>query len=194
LEHRATEGETQEDAHSHDHGAVDPHVWFDVQNVLHWVGTIEATLSTLDPDNAEVYHENAHEYSHELEDLDAWVQKQVDQIPESNRKLVTNHPVFGYLAERYGLEQVGAVYPISPSAEPSAQDIAALVDAIRKYGVPAVFAESTVNPKLAEQVAADTGVSLVPLYTGSLGEPGSGAETYILLIRYDVEAIVDALK
>ena len=100
--------------------------------------------------------------------MDAWIQEQIAQTPEANRELVTNHPAFGYLADRYGLEQVGAVYPINPSSEPSAQDIAELEDAFREYGVPAVFAESTVNPSLAEQVAQDTGVKLVPLYTGSL--------------------------
>jgi ABC-type Zn uptake system ZnuABC Zn-binding protein ZnuA len=130
----------------------------------------------------------------ELEELDAWVQEQVTQIPEANRKLVTDHPSFGYYAQRYGLEQLGAVFPLSPSSEPSAQDIAALEDAILEHGVPAVFSESTVNPRLIRQVAEDTGVKLVPLYTGSLGEPGSGAETYVLLIRYDTEAIVDALR
>ncbi len=175
-------------------GEADPHVWFDVMNVVRWVDRIEGELSRLDPAHAEDYKQNAQTYRAELEELDAWVQAQIDRIPEGNRKLVTNHPAFGYLAARYGLEQVGAVYPVSPSAEPSAQEIAALEDAIRRYGVPAVFTESTVNPKLAEQVAQDTGVRLVPLYTGSLGGPGSGAETYVQLIRYDVTAIVDALR
>jgi ABC-type Zn uptake system ZnuABC Zn-binding protein ZnuA len=196
LEHRASgEGPAEAD---HDHGpeeeGLDPHAWFDVQNVIHWAETIEQTLSALDPANAEAYRANAAAYVEELEDLDAWVVEQVATIPQANRKLVTNHPAFGYLADRYGLEQVGAVYPVSPSAEPSAQDIAALQDAILEYGVPAVFTESTVNPKLAQQVAQDTGVELVALYSGSLGGPGSGAESYIALIRYDVKAIVDALR
>jgi ABC-type Zn uptake system ZnuABC Zn-binding protein ZnuA len=196
LEHRLA-GEESADA-DHDHGQedenLDPHVWFDVQNVIHWAETVEATLSALDPGNAAAYQANAAAYVQQLEDLDAWVVEQVATIPQVNRKLVTNHPSFGYLANRYGLEQVGAVYPISPSAEPSAQDIAALEDVIREYGVPAVFTESTVNPKLAEQVAQDTGVKLVALYSGSLGGPGSGAESYLALIRYDVQAIVDALR
>ena len=182
------------DEDGHRYGGDDPHVWFNVQNVIQWVNNLEHTLSALDPDSAEVYEENAQAYIHQLEELDAWVMEQVAQVPEANRKLVTNHPALGYFADRYGLEQVGAVYPISPSAEPSARDIAALEDAIRAYGVPAVFVETTVNPNLAELVAQDTGVKLVPLYTGSLGEPGSGAESYILLIRFDVNAIVDALK
>ena len=196
LQHRLTEGSLEEegDGHEHDEGEVDPHVWFDVQNVIRWVETIEQVLSALDPANAAAYQANAAAYAQELEELDAWVIEQVATIPQANRKLVTNHPSFGYLAGRYGLEQVGAVYPISPSAEPSARDIALLEDTIREYGVPAVFAESTVNPKLAQQVADDTGVKLVALYSGSLGESGSGAETYILLIRYDVGAIANALR
>ncbi len=184
----------EEGGDEHAHADADPHVWFDVQNVIQWVETIERTLGALDPANAGVYTANAEAYTGQLEELDAWVAAQVATIPQDRRKFVTNHPAFGYLADRYGLEQVGAVYPLSPSSEPSAQDIAALQDAIRAFGVPAVFTESTVNPKLAEQVALDTGVRLVPLYTGSLGGPGSGAESYIALIRYDVQAIVEALK
>jgi ABC-type Zn uptake system ZnuABC Zn-binding protein ZnuA len=194
LEHRELAAGSEGAEHAHEHEDIDPHIWFDVQNVIHWTESIEFTLSALDPGRAPVYRANAQAYVQELEALDAWVVEQVATIPEANRRLVTNHPVFGYFADRYGLEQLGAVYPLNPSAEPSAQDIAALEDTISEYGVPAVFGESTVNPKLAEQVAEDTGVRLVPLYTGSLGEPGSGADTYILLIRYDVSAIVDALQ
>ena len=171
----------------------DPHVWFDVRNVMIWVDNIEATLSALDPAHADTYAANAAAYRQQLEALDAWILQRVATVPEENRKLVTNHPAFGYFADRYGFEQVGAVYPVSPSAEPSAQDIARLEEAIRQYGVPAVFTENTVNPALAEQVARDTGGVVVPLYTGSLGGPGSGVEDYIALMEYNVEAIVDAL-
>ncbi|MFN2290061.1 MAG: metal ABC transporter substrate-binding protein [Anaerolineae bacterium] len=179
--------------HAHEED-VDPHVWFSVPNVIHWTQNIEHTLSALDPENTGYYGQNAQAYIAKLEPLDAWIQGQVNTIPEAHRKIVTNHPVFGYFAERYGLEQLGAVYPISPSASPSAQEVAALQEAIQQYGVPAVFAETTVNPKLAQQVANDTGIKLVPLYTGSLGGPGSGAETYIEMMRYDVTAIVEALQ
>jgi len=195
LQHLLIGGTLEEDdGHAHDGGDIDPHVWFDVTNVIAWVQTIEQVLSTLDPANAGAYRANAANYTKELQELDAWVVEQVATIPQANRKLITNHPSFGYLAGRYGLEQVGAIYPFSPSAEPSARDIASLENAILEYGVPAVFAESTVNPKLAEQVATDTGVKVVALYSGSLGEPGSGAETYISLMRYDISAIVSALK
>jgi ABC-type Zn uptake system ZnuABC Zn-binding protein ZnuA len=178
----------------HNEDDMDPHVWFSVPNVIRWVQSIEHTLGTLDPGNKGYYQENAASYARQLEELDAWVQEQVATIPEANRKLVTNHPAFGYLADRYGLEQLGAIFPVSPSSEPSAQDIAALQDAIRAFSVPAVFTESTVNAKLAEQVARDTGVRLVQLYSGSLGESGSGVESYLELMQYDVKAIVGALQ
>ena len=175
-------------------GAPDPHVWFDVHNVIQWVTTIEQSLSALDPANAAVYRANAAAYIAELQALDAWIGQQVATIPEANRKLVINHPVLGYFADRYGFQQIGAVYPLNPSAEPSAQDLAALEKTVRQLGVPAVFAESTVSAKLAEQVSRDTGVNLALLYTDSLGGPGTGAETYLDLMRYDVQAIVEALR
>ncbi len=191
LEEEAGEEAEEEEHH---HGEYDPHVWLDVRNVMVWVENIRQALSALDPAHTDLYAANAAAYRKELEALDAWILEQVAQVPPQNRKLVTNHPAFGYFAERYGFEQVAAVYPVSPGAEPSAREIAQLEETIRQYGVPAVFAETTVNPKLAEQVARDTGVRLVTLYSGSLGAPGSGAETYIGMMRANVQAIVDALK
>lgn len=184
----------EEEAGHAGEGEYDPHIWLSVPNVMRWVDTIAAALSEADPAHAGAYRSQAAAYRQELEALDAWIRQQVAGVPPERRKLVTNHPAFGYFAREYGFEQVGAVYPISPAAEPSAQEIAALEDAIRRLGVPAVFTESTVNPKLAEQVARDTGIRLVRLYTGSLGEAGSGAETYIGMMRYNVRAIVEALK
>ena len=175
-------------------GTPDPHVWFDVKNVLHWVNTVEQFLSSLDPANAAAYQANAAAYSAELQALDAWIVQQVATIPQANRKLVIDHPVFGYFSDRYGFEQIGAVYPLNPAAEPSAQDVAALEQVIRQYNVPAVFSENTVSPKLADQVAKDTGIKLFLLYTDSLGGPGTPAATYLDMMRYDVQTLVIALR
>ena len=174
-------------------GQPDPHVWFDVQNILAWTTTVLETLSALDPANRSSYQANADAFAQELGDLDAWILEQVAVVPQANRRLVTNHETLGYFARRYGFELVGAVYPLSPSSEPSARDLAGLEEAIRQYGLSVLFTEGTVSPVLADQVARDTGVRLVPLYTESLGPPGSGAESYIAMIRYDVQAIVAAL-
>ncbi|MCB0208297.1 MAG: zinc ABC transporter substrate-binding protein [Anaerolineae bacterium] len=189
------EGDEHSEADHHHHDGVDPHAWMTPYNALVYVYNIETALSALDPAHAETYQANAEAYKAQLEDLDRWVFEQVETIPPENREMVTDHDAFGYYADRYGLEIVGAVIPsYSTAAEPSAQEMAKLQEAIAEFDTPALFVGTSVNPTLAEQVAADTGTQLVPLYTGSLGPAGSGAETYIDYIRYNTKAIVDALK
>ena len=159
------------------------------------VHNIEGVLAALDPAQAELYVANAEAYEAQLEELDGWVQSQIETIPAENRELVTDHTVFNYYADRYGLTQVGAVIPsFSTSAEPSAQELAELQDAVIAYDVPAIFVGTTVNPSLSEQVAQDTGKQLVTIYTGSLGPAGSGAETFIDYIRYNTNAFVEGLS
>ncbi|HLE50985.1 MAG TPA: metal ABC transporter substrate-binding protein, partial [Anaerolineales bacterium] len=158
----------------------DPHVWFNPQNVLIWTQNIERELSDLDPANAEQYAANAEAYRAELHQLDAWIEEQVTLIPPAKRKLVTDHRTFGYFADRYGFEQVGAVIPSgSAAAEPSAASLAALEDAIREMGVQAIFTGTTVAPNLARRVAADTSVQLVTVYTDALTDPGGEAASYL---------------
>jgi len=174
---------------------VDPHVWFNPNNVITWTHNIERTLSHFDPAHAELYQANAQKYEQALEELDAWIEEQVSQIPPERRKLVTDHQAFGYFADRYGFEQVGAIFPsFSAGAEPSAQEVAELEEKIRRLGVPAIFVGTTVNPALAQRIAQDTGVKVVPLYTGSLSSSDGPAASYIDLMRYNVTAIVNALK
>ena len=185
-------GVTGQEAES---AATDPHVWTDPNNVMVWTRNIERVLSSLDSAHAADYRANAEKFRRELEMLDLWAREQIDLIPRENRKLVTDHAVFGYLALRYGLEQVGTVVPgYTTLAQPSAQDLAALEDAIRAHNVKAVFVGNTVNPSLAERVAADTGVRLVFLLTESLAAPGSEAGTYLGYTRHNVSAIVEALR
>ena len=160
-----------------------------------WIENIELALSTLDPDSAISYAANTESYLAELELLDSWIHDQIGQVPEGNRRLVTDHGSFSYFAHRYGFEQTGTVFPgYSTLAEPSAQDIAQLEDVIRQEEVPAVFVSLTVNPDLAVQVAEDTGAQLVYLYTGSLSDPGGPADSYLSLMRYNVTAIVETLR
>ncbi len=186
-------GEQHGEGDGHQSGS-DPHTWFDPHNVAVWVHNVAYTLSALDPAHTETYEANAEAYEAELESLDAWIQEQVAQVPETNRKLVTDHTVFSYFARRYGFEQIGAVFPgYSTLAEPSAQELAAMEDAIRENNVQAVFVSVTVNPDLAQRVVEDTGTQLVFLYTGSLSEPGGEADDYFSFIRYNVSAIVQAL-
>ncbi len=173
----------------------DPHLWSDPNNVRVWVSTIAETLSERDPSHAANYRQRAVSYQKVLEDLDAWVREQVAGIPPERRVIVSDHLMWGYFCARYGFRQQGAIIPgYSTLAQPSAQELAALEDAIRQVGVPAIFVGNTVNPSLAERVAADTGVKLVTLYTGSLSDPDGPAPTYVEWVRYNVSAIVDALR
>ena len=126
--------------------------------------------------------------------MDTWIEEQVSLIPIEARKLVTDHAVLGYFAVRYGFEQIGTLLPgFSTLADPSAAELARLEETILHHDVPAIFVRTTVNPRLAEQVARDTGTRVVTLYTGSLSEPENPADTYISLMTYDVTAIVEAL-
>lgn len=195
LPFEGEEHHDEEEGEEHHHEGGDPHTWMDPNNVLVWVENIAAALAAADPEHAAAYQANAEAYAAELRALDEWIRSQVAQIPAERRKLVTDHRAFGYFVDEYGLEQVGAlVGSFSTNAAPSAQELAALEDEIREQGVPAVFVGKTVNPELAEQVAQDTGVKLVHVYTGSLSEPGGEADSYLTFMRYNVNAIVEALK
>ena len=172
----------------------DPHVWLDPNNVMVWTQNIAAALSELDAPHASEYQANAAAYRQKLAELDRWIQQQVAQVPQANRQLVTDHQIFTYFADRYGFKQTGAIIPsYSTEAEPTAQELAALEDAIRQFGVKAIFVGNTVNPNLAKGVAGDTNVHLTPIYTGSLTD-GSPAGTYLDYMHFNVDAIVQALK
>lgn len=191
------EHEEHEEGEEHDHaeGSCDPHVWMEPHNAMYWAMHIRDTLIELDPANAETYTANAAAY---LEILDAlahdFVMPMVETVPEENRILVTNHDSLGYFAARFGFELIGTVIPGGgTAAEPSAADIAALIDLINEEGVPAIFTETTVNDAVAQQIADETGAQIALLYSGSLSEAGGPAGTYVDYIRYNVSTIVEAL-
>lgn len=192
----SVEGQEEHGDDEHDHEQeVDPHTWFDPNSVIVWVDNIERALAQLDPSHAEQYAESAAAYRAELMELDQWVRDQLAPIPEADRKLVTDHTVFGYLARRYELEQVGAVFPgYNTLAEPSAQELAQLERAIRSEDIQTIFVGRSVSSDLAQRVAEDTGIEVVRLYTGSLGTPGEPADTYLAFMRHNVTAIADALR
>ena len=187
--------ENDEHGHAHDHGTHDPHFWFEPARVKIAVNEIAARLSAVDPGSASIYYQNAAEYGKELDELHAWTQEQVSAIAPERRLLVTSHDSFTYFAQAYGFEIVGLVIPsLATHVEPSAEHIAELVEVVRERNVPALFGETTVSERLAQAVARETGAKLFRLYSGSLGAPGSGADTYLTMVRANVETIVEALK
>lgn len=174
----------------------DPHLWFDVNNAIHYAESIRDSLISIDPENAAAYQSNAQAYIAQLQDLDKWVIDQVSTLPAANRVLVTNHDTFGYFSQRYGFTVLGTIFPTSGAeASPSAQQIAQLVTAIKQAKVKAVFTENTLNPDLANTIAQEASVTVIDkLYTDSLGAPDSPAATYIDMLHYDVQTIINALK
>jgi manganese/iron transport system substrate-binding protein len=179
----------------HSPGDFDPHIWMDPNNVILWVKQILALLSDLDPENSPIYEANAQDFIDELVALDRWIVDLVREIPPEQRNLITDHLVFGYFAKAYGFFQVSAILPsFSTLSQPSAQEIANLEDTIRDEEIKAIFVSVSVNQDLARRITEDTGTQLVFVHTGSLTEPGGTADSYIDLIRYDVNAIVEALR
>ena len=185
----------EEEGDGHAHGELDPHFWFDPLRVKQAVNSIASRLSDADPAGQSFYRDNAAAYNEELDELHTWIEGEVATLPEAQRLLVTSHDSFQYFAQRYGFEVVGAIMPVTTEIEPSARDLAELVETIEHSGAKAVFAEKTQTDRLARQIADETGAQLVGgLYTGSLGPEGGEAGTYLDYMRYNVTTIVGVLQ
>ena len=172
---------------------IDPHFWLDPVNVVGYVENIRDALTEADPEGKAEFDASAEAYTAELRELDTWIATQVEQIPPERRLLVTNHESFGYFADRYGFKVVGTVFGNADSqGVPSAQQLTGLVETIRATGAPAIFLETGGNGDLAEQVARETGVTLVTdLYLHSVGKD---APTYVDMMRWNTSRIVEALR
>jgi manganese/iron transport system substrate-binding protein len=172
-----------------DHHDGNPHLWLDVQNAIAYVERIRDALVQIDPAGTEAYRANADSYLAELRTLDEEVTADIDSIPSDRRKLVTFHDAFPYLAQRYGLEVIGVVVA-SPGKEPSAKDVANLVDAIAAEEVPAVFKEPQFNARILELAADDAGAEVCTLYSGTLDKK---VDTYVKLMRFNAKELVRCL-
>ncbi|MEO8540113.1 MAG: zinc ABC transporter substrate-binding protein [bacterium] len=177
-------------------GEDDPHVWHDPANAKIMVDNIVKALSEADPAHAELFAANGQRYNQVLDDTDAQVRALIDSIPAGNRKMVTNHDAFGYFIARYGLEYVGAIFPVSSKeGESSAKQIAAIQNLVRTEQVKAIFAEAELDPKVATQLAKDSGVKIVTgLFADSLGAKGSGGETIDGMLLSNARLIAEALR
>lgn len=193
-DHKEGDGHTHDDGHAHE--GDDPHVWFDPVRVSAALPLLAEHLvedAGLDADAVDdcmtAYQRELAEVHHELEHL-------FEDIPENRRLLVTNHDALGYLAARYGFQVIGTVIPsTSTLAEPNAADLEALAKTIEAKKIPAVFTEALHSKDVVESLATRVGnVEVVILYTDALGGPGSGAETYIDLLRTNATRIRDALS
>ncbi|MBQ3359802.1 MAG: zinc ABC transporter substrate-binding protein [Microbacterium sp.] len=177
-------------------GMPDSHFWTDPAQMLAVVDALEPALAEIEGIDPDALQSSVADYRTELDDLDAEMTDAFARIPADRRALVTNHHVFGYLAERFEFDVVGAVIPGGTTlAAPSASDLADLVDAVEETGVPAIFAESSSPDRLARALAdeADIDVEVTELFTESLTDADGGAPDYLTMMRVNTERIVSGL-
>lgn len=176
----------------------DPHVWHDVQLWQYAARCVYSTLVEIDPAHASYYQEQFSKYQKELLNLDRYIKNQVAQIPESQRVLITAHDAFGYFGRAYGFTVVG-LQGISTDSEISMHDIQRVVDTIIAHDVPALFLESLIPErtlqavKQAVQARGRTVIFGQELFSDALGDTATGADTYVGMMRHNVQAIVGAL-
>ena len=176
----------------HVHGEIDPHLWQDVGNVMAYVEIMRDTLIGIDPAGAATYRANATDYIAELEELDAYVQRTIDEIPKANRRLVTTHDAFAYLGHAYSIDIAGFVTP-NPASEPSLADRRKLTQTIRNLDIPAVFLEPNLIARSSTltEVARENDVEVCRIYGDAFD---SEVTTYVEMMRFNAESLRDCLS
>ena len=190
------EGGHGEHGEEHGHGASDPHAWWDPTLAVGYARAVEKALTRLDPAGKKTYANNLNAFVEKIIGLDAYAKKQFATVLAARRQIVTNHDSLRYFAEHYGLRLVGVVIPgLSTEREPSARELASLVQNVKKSGARVIFTENTVNARLAQTLARETGAKVAPpLYTDALGPAGGAGDTYLKAFRANVDSVVRALR
>jgi zinc/manganese transport system substrate-binding protein len=181
-----------EDKDAHDHGDFDPHFWMDMSRMA----TVAELVGTELAAHGDEFVECGRSVAEDIRQAEVGVVEILSVIPEANRVVVTDHDALGYFAERYGFRVVGVVIPGgSTLAEPNSQELAALVRVIRDQSVRAIFANTATSSNVSRVLADEVGqnVSVVNIYVGSLGGPGTGAETYIDMMTTNASLMAASL-
>jgi zinc/manganese transport system substrate-binding protein len=171
----------------------DQHAWHDPTNALVYVANIAEGLARIDPSNAAFYRNRAEAYTGEIRALDSWARSELAAVPSAKRRVITSHDGFEYLARAYDIEMTPARGKVN-DADPSAEDIARLIQQIRTTKVKAIFIENMNDPRLIERVAREAGATIGgTLYSDSLSKPGGEADTYLKMVRHNVSALKAAM-
>ena len=172
-------------------GAVDPHAWQDVENVKLYIANIREALTKVDPRGASDYARNASLYDRELDALHREIKAAFASIPKERRKIITSHDAFSYFGDAYDVVFV-APQGVSSIAEPSARDVARIIQQIREERIRAIFLENALPQRLARQISSETGVKIAgKLYADVLGD---NIRTYAQMMRHNYKAILTALR
>jgi zinc/manganese transport system substrate-binding protein len=179
------------------HVETDPHCWQNPRYAILMTRNIAAALVQADPAGTGFYRDRAAAYIAQLQELDDYIARQVATLPPQRRVLVTSHDALGYFADRYGFKVIGSALAsvTTEAADPSARQMAAVIQEVRAAGVPAVFTENMENPKLLQQIAVEAHVRVdTSLYTDALGAAGSAGASYLGMMRHNIDTIVGALR
>lgn len=172
----------------------DPHAWQNPHNVIIYARNIAAALSALDPGSASTYQANAQAYIQELQSLDRWAQEQFSTLPQDKRKVITSHDAFGYFATQYGITFL-APQGMNTETQPSAKQVAQLIQQMQREKIRAVFVENMSNPKLIAQLSKDTGATVgASLYADALSSADKPGATYLQMMRHNVTQLVAGMK
>ena len=175
-------------------GEIDPHAWNALTNGVIYVNNIAAGMAEADPENAAVYRANAKAYIARLLKVHDSAAKAFAALPKDRRTVVTAHDAFGYLAQAYGLNFLAPV-GIDTEAEPSAKQLAALIDHLKKTGAGALFVENISSPALVQQISRETGLKIGGrLFSDALSEKGGPANSYLKMFEHNLGALIAALK
>jgi len=173
--------------------AVDPHAWQDLRNARRYVENLRAALSNASPPRAAAFAQRAAAYDAALQALDGRVRARLSTLPPAARRVITTHDAFGYFGAAYGVEFL-SLQGWSTDAEPTASDVARLIRLARGAGVRAIFVENISDPRLAQRIAAEAGVTVGgTLYSDALSRPGTEADTFLRMFEHNVSALAAAL-
>ncbi|MCA1951630.1 MAG: zinc ABC transporter substrate-binding protein [Hyphomicrobiales bacterium] len=179
--------------HGHDHGKIDPHAWQSIEAVKVYVANIRDGLAKADPAGAEIYARNAHDYLAQLDTLKTEIAALFADVPREKRVIITTHDAFGYFARDMDVTFV-AVQGLSTEGEASAKDVARVIKLAKERKAAAIFIETMTSPRLAEQIARESGARVGgALYSDALSDEKGPAATYIALMRHNAKAIRAAL-
>lgn len=172
-------------------GKPNPHTWMSPANAIIYVENIRKALVQLDPTNADTYNANAATYTKELKIIDEPVREKLARIPEGERTLVSCEGAFSYLLRNYGMKEL-YLWPVNADEEGTPQQVRRVIETVREQDIPVVFSESTISPKAMLQVAKETGAKYGGvLYVDSLTTEDGPAPTYLKLLQYNADRIVE---
>lgn len=171
----------------------DPHAWLDIQNGIKYVDVITKRIIEIDPENKQYYLDNQTTYVAKLEEADQYAKNEVAKIPEEKRILVTSEGAFKYFSKAYGFE-AAYIWEINTDNQGTPDQLSRIINIIETNQVPALFVETSVNPKTMETVSNETGVPIhSKIFTDSLAKEGEAGDTYIEMVKWNIDKVVEGL-